>query len=340
MKKILLTIISSLLFFSCGNDNKEKLYIYSWADYIPSEIYEDFEKETGIEVIEDIYSSNEEMYTKIKAGGDGYDLIVPSCDYLDIMSKQDMLQKIDKSKLQGLENIDNVVIEKLKKYSNAEDFGVPYMMIPTIIAVNKTEVKDYKKDYSIFEREDLAGRMTLLDDMREVLTAALAVNDYPQDTKDLKAYDKAKDTILKWKKNIVKFDSESFGKGFANKDFVVVQGYPDNIIGELTEEQFKESDFIIPEVGAFASIDSFAILKNAKNTENAYKFIEYILKPEVAAKISEKFKLPSINVKANEISTIDKIYEMKDLEKAQILTDIQDTLDIQNKYWQAILIEN
>ncbi len=342
MKKIFLKfvmLITCLLFISC-EDGKEKIYIYSWAGYIPSTIYENFEKETGIKIIEDIYSSNEEMYTKIKSGGDGYDLVLPSSDYLEIMSKQDLLEKLDKSKLTGLENISDVVFEKMKLSGNISDYGVPYMMIPTVIAVNKNYVKDYKRDYSIFDREDLAGRMTMLDDMREIMTVALDVNGYKQDNDSDEALEAAKKTILNWKKNIVKFDSESFGKGFANGDFVVVQGYPDNISSELTKEQLNDVDFIIPDKGGFSAIDSLAILKSSKNKENAYKFLEYLLRPEVAAEISSIFHIPSINKKAYEMMDFAPLYNIEDLEKTQVLIDIGPKLYKHNQYWQSILIDN
>ena len=97
MKKIFLLFLATIMLVSCG-DNKDEntLYVYSWADYIPQFVYEDFENETGIKVIEDIYSSNEEMYTKIKAGGEGYDIVMPSSDYYEIMMKEGMLAKLDK----------------------------------------------------------------------------------------------------------------------------------------------------------------------------------------------------------------------------------------------------
>ena len=103
MKKIFLLFLATIMLVSCG-DNKDEntLYVYSWADYIPQFVYEDFENETGIKVVEDIYSSNEEMYTKIKAGGEGYDIIMPSSDYYEIMMKEDMLAKLDKSQLENI----------------------------------------------------------------------------------------------------------------------------------------------------------------------------------------------------------------------------------------------
>ena len=342
MKKIFLMLLSIFTLISCGESRDENtLYVYSWADYIPQLVYSDFEAETGIKVVEDIYSSNEEMYTKIKAGGEGYDIIMPSADYYEIMMKEDMLAKLDKTQLENIQYIDDVYMAKLREFDPENDYGVPYMRGITCIAVNKKFVKDYPKDYTIYNREDLAGRMTLLDDMREVLVPALALNGYKQDADSVEAMDKAKATILDWKKNIAKFDSESYGKGFANGDFWVVQGYPDNIYRELSEEDRENVDFIIPpgEQG-YSSIDSFVILKDSKNYDKALQFINYIHRPDVYAKISDAIEIPSINLEADKLVTKKPLYDVSKTKDAQLLRDIGDKLDIQNKYWQEILIAN
>ena len=342
MKKIFLMLLSIFTLISCGESRDENtLYVYSWADYIPQFVYSDFEAETGIKVVEDIYSSNEEMYTKIKAGGEGYDIIMPSADYYEIMMKEDMLAKLDKTQLENIQYIDDVYMAKLREFDPENDYGVPYMRGITCIAVNKKFVKDYPKDYTIYNRADLAGRMTLLDDMREVLVPALALNGYKQDADSVEAMDKAKATILDWKKNIAKFDSESYGKGFANGDFWVVQGYPDNIYRELSEEDRENVDFIIPpgEQG-YSSIDSFVILKDSKNYDKALQFINYIHRPDVYAKISDAIEIPSINLEADKLVTKKPLYDVSKTKDAQLLRDIGDKLDIQNKYWQEILIAN
>ena len=342
MKKIFLMLLSIFTLISCGESRDENtLYVYSWADYIPQFVYSDFEAETGRKVVEDIYSSNEEMYTKIKAGGEGYDIIMPSADYYEIMMKEDMLAKLDKTQLENIQYIDDVYMAKLREFDPENDYGVPYMRGITCIAVNKKFVKDYPKDYTIYNREDLAGRMTLLDDMREVLVPALALNGYKQDADSVEAMDKAKATILDWKKNIAKFDSESYGKGFANGDFWVVQGYPDNIYRELSEEDRENVDFIIPpgEQG-YSSIDSFVILEDSKNYDKALQFINYIHRPDVYAKISDAIEIPSINLEADKLVTKKPLYDVSKTKDAQLLRDIGDKLDIQNKYWQEILIAN
>lgn len=342
MKKIILTVLASLMMVACGKDEKkEKLYLYGWADYIPAYVYEDFEKETGIRVIEDIYSSNEEMYTKIKAGGEGYDLIVPSSDYYAIMMKEGMLEKLDKSLIENIKNIDDEYMQKIREFDPENDYGVPYALGLTVLAVNTKYVKDFPRDYTIYEREELQGRMTLLDDMREVFTPALALNGYKQDADSVEAMEKAKETILKWKKNIAKFDSESFGKGFANGDFWVVQGYPDNIFRELSEEERENVDLVIPPGDqGYSAIDSFVIPKTAKNKENAMKFINYVHRPDVYAKMMDYLELPSMNVPARELMEVEPLYSIEDAKSAQLLMDMGEKLNIQNKYWQEILIAN
>ncbi len=340
ISKILLIGALTTLGFACGkSESKPKenvLHVYSWAEYIPVEIFDDFEKETGIKVIEDIYSTNEEMFTKLKAGATGYDIVVPSPDYVEIMMNENMLSKIDKSKISTFNNIDKELMAKLAVFDPNNEYTIPYAVSATLIIVNTKYVKDFPRDYSIFEMDELKGRMTLLDDMREVMIAALGSNGYPQNTADEKAFEKAEDQILRWKENIAKFDSESFGKGFASEDFLVVQGYGENVYLELSEEQKKHTEFIVPEKGGSFSLDSFVILESAPNKEAAHKFIEYVHRPEVYQKVADYLVLPSINVPARDLMTETPLFEIEDLDNAQLLRDSTATLPIQNKYWEKI----
>ncbi|MCI6152040.1 MAG: extracellular solute-binding protein [Fusobacterium perfoetens] len=338
--KIFLAGTIAMATVSCGGNKQETnsniLHVYSWAEYIPTEVFDGFEKETGIKVVEDIYSTNEEMFTKLKAGATGYDLVMPSPDYVEIMIKEQMLDKIDKSKISTFENIDKEMLEKLAVFDANNDYSIPYAVSSTLIAVNTKYVKDYPRDYSIYEREDLKGKMSLLDDMREVMGAALGMCGYPQDVADEKAFKEAETKINKWKQNIAKFDSESFGKNFASGDFWVVQGYGENIYMELSDEQKKTTDFIVPEKGGIFCLDSFVVLKTAPNKEAAHKFMEYIHKPEVYAMIADYLVVPSINVPARELTKEKPLFQMEDLKNSQLLRDTTATLPMQNRYWEKI----
>jgi spermidine/putrescine transport system substrate-binding protein len=341
MKKILFLLCLSMAFMSCGKSEKKSekvLYIFNWSDYMPQEILDDFYKETGIKVIVDNYASNEEMYAKISSGSLGYDIVFPSADYQEIMINQKMLHKLDKSKIPNIKNLNKDIIDKIE-YDKNLDYTIPYAIGATGIAVNKEHVKNYKKSYEIFENSNYKGYMTLLDDGREVITSALLYNGFDGRSTKKEELEKAKDSISKWKKNIVKFDSESFGKGLATGEFWVVQGYYENIVAQLDESNRDNFEFFIPEKGGTMYIDSMVILNSSKNTENAYKFIDFILRPEVYAKVVDFFEIPSVNTEAEKLRKTKSPYSIEDLKKTSLLRDLGSALEVHNGLWSQIKSE-
>ncbi|WP_163470307.1 extracellular solute-binding protein [Fusobacterium sp. IOR10] len=352
LSKTILIGTLALGFISCGDNNKSNekenpklsnknvVHIYSWAEYIPPEVFDNFEKETGIKVIEDIYSTNEEMFTKLKSGATGYDIVLPSPDYVEIMMKENMLEKIDKNKISTFKNLDQDMMKKLRAFDKNNEYAIPYAISATVIAVNTKYVKDFPRSYDIYEMESLRGRMTLLDDLKENIIAALAYEGYPQNTSDKEAFKKAEKRLLRWRKNLAKFDSDSFGKNFASEDFLVVQGYAENIYFELTDEQIEHTEFFIPENAGSFSIDSFVLLKTAPDKENAYKFIEYIHRPEVYKLVADYLMLPCINVPARKLAEEEPIFKIEALKNAALLRDTSKTLDMQNEVWENIRMRN
>jgi len=213
------------------------------------------------------------------------------------------------------------------------------MMGAAGVAVNTKHVPaDFDKSWSLFNREDLKGRMTMLDDMREVLGAALKSLGYSVNTKNLEELKQAKELVKQWKGKIVKFDAESFAKGFAAGEFWAVQGYAENIFLELDEEGKKNVSFFIPKEGSAMYMDSMVLLKNAKNKELAYTFMNYIHEPKVYAQIADFLMLPSINVPARDIRTVKPNYEIADLARSEFKEDLGETLKDYNQIWQEIIV--
>lgn len=340
MKKMLLVLFTLVLLTACGGGKEEKneLYLFNWSDYIPDELITNFETETGIKVVTDYYSSNEEMYAKVKAGGAGYDIVVPSTDYAEIMMNQGMLEKLDKSKLSNIDQLNEELASKIV-FDREHDYVIPYAVGATGIAVNTKYVEDYPKSFDIYNREDLKNKMTLLDDMREVMASALIIAGHSPESSDPAELADAKEIILGWKKNILKFDTESFGKGFANGEYWVVHGYYENIIAHLTDEQAENVDFFLPEKGAQMYIDSMAILKGAKNVENAHKFINYIHRPDVYVQIVDYLETPSINRGAAEIRETTPVYTVEDLAHASLMRDLGEALSAQSETWNEVLTQ-
>jgi spermidine/putrescine transport system substrate-binding protein len=212
------------------------------------------------------------------------------------------------------------------------------MMGAAGVAVNKKFVREFDKSWSIFNRADLKGRMTMLDDMREVLGAALKSLGYSVNTKNLEELQKAKELVKQWKEKIVKFDAESFGKGFAAGEFLVVQGYQENIFLELDEAGKKDVEFFIPKEGSAMYMDNMVLLKDAKNKDLAYTFMNYIHEPKVYAQIVDFLMLPSINVPARALRTKKPNYEIADLERSEFKEDLGEALKDYNKIWQEIIV--
>jgi spermidine/putrescine transport system substrate-binding protein len=340
MKKFLLfvfVIVVFSVFFLLSSCNKSNvLRIYNWADYIPEEVIQQFEKEYNCKVIYDTFASNEEMFAKIKSGGTGYDIVFPSGDHVKMMINEGLLEKLDLSKIPNFKNIDPIVLSKTT-YDPNHEYSVPYMMGTTGLIVNKKYLKDYEKSWSIYERADLKGKMTLLDDMREVFGAALKYLGYSVNTTNPDEIEQAKQVILKWKENIVKFDATTYAQGVVNGEFWVVHGYPENVFQLIPEEDLENFEFFVPKEGGTLWIDNMVILKDAKNKDLAYKFINFILRPEIAAQISDYLMIPSPITDAQKYKKVEPLYTLDELSNCEIIDYIGEHIDLYNKAWEEII---
>ena len=188
MKKILKYVASAVALCAaiamCGcGPSKPVLNVYMWSDYIDLDLVKEFEQKYDCKVVIDIFDSNEFMYSKLKAGGAGYDLIQPSSYMAKIMYEQKMIEKLDHSKLPSLAKInraylDNLAIDKKMEYS------VPYMIGFTCIAYNKDKLGKIPDTWAVFGDSKLKGRMTMLNDMRETIGAALLFKGHSINTTD------------------------------------------------------------------------------------------------------------------------------------------------------------
>jgi spermidine/putrescine transport system substrate-binding protein len=331
-----LAVMAAAAVIGCGSSKKDRLYIYNWTYYTPDSVIEKFEKEYKVTVIYDEFASNEDMFAKLKAGGSGYDIVFPSGDYVSIMIQQNMLEEIDHSKLFNMNNIDPVVLQKAV-YDPDMKYSVPYYYGAAGVLVNTARVPDFERSWSIFGREDLRNRMTMLDDMREVMGDALAYLGYSVNTQDTTQIAAAQNLINNsWKPNLTKFDAEAFGKGYANGDFWVVQGYAEVVFEEIADnpQLMKDTVYFVPREGGPAYLDSMCILKGSKNTDLAHKFIDFIHRPEIYAEFADIFGFPATaNIPARQLKTGDSWYSEEDLINTELKDDLGPALDLYNNAW-------
>jgi spermidine/putrescine transport system substrate-binding protein len=335
-KFVLIFAVLAVLGMTGISCSKNTLHVYNWSYYTPPSVIEKFEKEFGVRVIIDEYASNEEMYTKLKTGGSGYDLVFPSQDYVSIMIHQDMFEKIDKNLIPNLKNIDPVVRTKTDYDPNME-YSVPYYWGAAGVLVNTGKVPNFERSWSIFGRSDLAGRMTMLDDMREVMGDALVYLGYSVNSKNPAEIEAAKNLINnQWKPNLTKFDAEAFGKGYANGEFWVVQGYAEVVYEEIIDDEqlMRDTVFFVPREGGPGYIDSMCILKGAKQKELAHKFIDFIHRPEIYAEFCDEFGFPAtVNVPARQYLEGPTWYQHGDIADTELKDDLGNALDLYNDAW-------
>ena len=322
----------------CSKANQTTLRVYTWADYLEPGLAKQFEKENSCKLQIDTFDSNEAMYAKLTAGATGYDVLVPSSYMVKTLVRENRLLALDHAKLPNIKHVDTGYLKRA--LDPAMTHSVPYMMAPTCLAWLGSKVKDPVPSYSMFDRADLKGRITLLDDMREVIGAALRSLGFSLNSKDPLQLAQARDVAVRWKKNIAKFDNEQYKSGIASGEFHLVQGYA----GDLLQVADENEDIVvkIPNEGTASSCDDLCIPKDAKSVDLAHRFINFVTEPANAAKNMEfiayrapnqdAYKLLSEDFRGNEaLFPSEEVFA-----KWEPIDDLGDALAIWSKIWDQI----
>ncbi|MCW1921060.1 spermidine/putrescine ABC transporter substrate-binding protein [Luteolibacter arcticus] len=262
---------------------KKTLTIFTWADYLKQEVKEGFEKAHNCTVVIDTFDSNEAMLAKIESGASGYDVLVPSSYAVQALKRKGLIQPLDHGKIPNLKNVDASYLTK--SLDPKMEVSVPYMMAPTCLCYLESKVSNPVNSWAMLDRADLKGRITLLDDMREVLGAALKFLGHPLNSTDPAQLAAARDVAIRWKKNIAKFENEQYKTGIASGEFHLVQGYAGDLI--QASEENDDMRIFVPQEGTAFSCDDLCIPKGAKEVDLAYAFINHVTEASVAAENME-----------------------------------------------------
>ena len=279
----LIVAAGAFLLFKAYGEKQPELHVYTWADYVKPELIQRFEQEHQCRVVIDTFDSNETMYSKLKAGATGYDIITPSSYMVKLMEQQGMIIPLDQAKLPNLQYVDP---EYLKlSFDPAMHHSVPYAFSITGIAYLKSKVPDFKPSWTMFDRTDLKGRMTMLNDMRETIGAALKVGAKSLNSTNVADLAAAEATVIRWKRNLAKFENEQYKVGLASGEFILVQGYSGDIL--QIQEENPDVAFAIPQEGASVCFDDMVIPVTAKQKDLAHAYINFMHDPGVAAQNTE-----------------------------------------------------
>ncbi|UJF18124.1 extracellular solute-binding protein [Vibrio sp. SS-MA-C1-2] len=290
-KKTLIGSACALSMFSgaaLAADNE--LYFYNWSEYIPTDILEQFTKETGIKVIYSTYESNESMYAKLKTHPEGYDLVVPSTYYISKMRDEGMLQKIDHSKLNHFKDLDSNYLNK--PFDPNNDYSIPYIWGATGIGVN-TDIIDKSEITSWADLWDpkWEGQLMMMDDSREFFHLGLKKLGYSANTEDPAQIKAAYEELKKLMPNVLVFNSDFPANPYMAGETAL--GMLWNGSAYAARQEGAPIEIVWPKEGAIFWMDNLAIPVNAEHTEAAHKMIDFLLRPENAAKIALEIGYPT-----------------------------------------------
>jgi len=274
--------------------------VYNWSDYIDKTILEDFTKETGIKVTYDVFDTNEMLETKVLAGGSGYDIVVPSANFLQRQIAAGAYQKLDKSKLPNLSNMWDVITSRTAVFDPGNEYAIDYMWGTTGIGYNVDKVKailgtDEKPSWDVVFKPELAAKfkdcgITLLDAPQEMISAGLNYLGLDPNSNSKEDLAKAEELFTAIRPFIRKFNSSEYIEGLANGDLCLAVGYSGDMF--QARDRAKEAnngvkvEYSIPSQGAQIWFDMLAIPADAPHVEEAHALLNYLMKPEVIAKSS------------------------------------------------------
>jgi len=273
--------------------------VYNWSDYIAPGVIKDFETETGISVTYDTFDDDETLQTKLLAGNSGYDLVVPSGDFLAKQIKAGIFQKLDKSQLPNLGNAWDLIAGRVAVYDPGNQYAVNYMWGTVGIGYNVKKVRDIlgaagvmDSWNTVFVPAELAKfkdcGIHMLDSSDDILPAALHFLGLDPNATDPGDLEKAADLVAKVRPSVRKFHSSEYLNALASGEICLVVGWS----GDVKQAQKRAAEanngvtvaYALPKEGAQMFFDNFAIPKDARNVDEAHAFIDYLMRPEVAAK--------------------------------------------------------
>lgn len=317
-KKWLSGIIAGALMASSAvavADEQNTLHIYNWSDYMGKDTLKNFTRQTGIKVVYDVFDSNEVLEGKLMAGSTGYDLVVPSSNFLERQSQAGIFAPLDKTKLPNYKNLDPELLKLAAQNDHDNKYAIPYMLVTTGIGYNVDKVKaalgadaPVNSWDLIFKPENIAKLkscgVAFLDAPSEMYATVLHYLGKDPNSSNAADYNAATDLLLKLRPSVRYFHSSQYINDLANGDVCVAIGWSGDVLQAANRASEAKNGvhiaYSIPKEGAIGYFDNFAITADAKNKEAAYQFLNYLMEPKVIADISNTVFYQNANKAATE----------------------------------------
>ncbi|AUM97435.1 spermidine/putrescine ABC transporter permease [Clostridium sporogenes] len=335
---LMVTGIGFTIFGNTSKTEKQVLNIFNWSEFLPQSVIEQFEKEYNVKVNYSTFSSNEEMLAKLMGGNVPYDLVVTSDYAIEIMTKQKLVQPIDKNNVPNLANIDKNVLDL--DFDPKNTYSLPYMWGGNNIVIDKTKITKKITSFDDLWDSQFKNSMVILDDPRVMIGLALQKNGYSINTKNPKELQNAKEDLIKLMPNVKAFDSESPKTLLINGEASI--GYVWGTEAYLAKLENPNLEVVLTKEGVIPQYDNFVIPKKAKNKKLAEEFINFIYKPEISAQVSEEFPYANPNKAAYPLMDKDKLNDIavypprEAVEGNELIKDVGETTKLYDDIWTEI----
>jgi spermidine/putrescine-binding protein len=342
MKRLFATLLALLALAPTSRADEKVLNVYCWDEYLPKDVLEDFTQRTGVKVTLTLYDSNEAMLAKIAGGVVSYDLVFPSEYAVRVLAEKKLVRELDKSKIANWKNLDERLLDK--NYDPGNKFAVPYFFGTTGIGYNKKAVGGDIDSWNALFDPKYAGKIQMLKDMRECFAAALKVMGKGVNEKDPAVLRQAGEMLKAQKKLVKSYDSDTFAEELRRGSVVIAQGY-NGQLAKLVAEDPDKFAYVVPKEGATVWIDNVCIPAKAANPDAAHAFINYLLEPEVGAKIVNTAMYASANKAAKEkvkpeIANNPSVYPPEDvLKRCEFMEHLGKAGAIEAAIWREIRSE-
>ena len=353
---LIVCLVSQGLLSSCSKEVKDAVYVYNYGEYIDPSVIDQFEKETGIKVYYDMYESPEDLYTQLKAGGVQYDCACTSDYMIEKMINEGMLSPLDKSKISTWENIGKTYYKYAEVYDKGNAYSIPYFFGTVGLLCNKDMLKEkglsVPTSWADLWDSKYKNEIIMINSMRDAFAVAFFKNGFSLNTKNEAEIKKASEDLIEQKPLINSYaQDQTKDKLMAGEASIGVIYSGDAAFAKT--EMAGEIDFtyVTPKEGTNLWIDAWFIPQNAKNVSNAHKWLDFLGRPDIAAKNFDYIQYSIVNIPSKDLVNKDLIKDKEvfiDLDDAEttkntkyeVYVSLGSEVDkIYDEYWKKVLSE-
>ncbi len=334
---LIVAMIASVL-AGCSSSDKQTLTVYNWGDYIDESVLDEFEEEFNVKVIYDTFSTNEDMYVKLKSGGSNYDVAFPSDYMIERMIKEDMLEKVDMSKIDNYKYIDDQF--KNLEFDPNNEYSVPYMWGTVGILYNETMVTEPVDSWDILWDEKYEGQILMMDSQRDSIGITLKKLGYSLNSRNAEELDLAKEELIKQKPLVMAYVVDEVKDMMIGEEAALAVVWSGDAVVMIDENE--NLNYVVPKEGSNLWFDNMVIPKGSENKELAEEFINFMTRPEIALKNAEYIGYSTPNTETMELldeeTRNDEVAYPSDevIENCEVFLDPSDFLKEYDRIWTEI----